>query len=72
MRILPLEDSLTSGTTIQGAYRNRLHGLLTAAGYNVDFIGTQSDTANPTLPDTNHQGMGAIGSIRSGAEFGDG
>ena len=57
-RILPLGDSLTSGTTVQGAYRNRLYSLLTSAGYNVDFVGTQTDTSNPTLPDRDHQGMG--------------
>lgn len=59
-RILPLGDSITSGTTVVGAYRNELHTLLTNAGYNVDFIGTQTDVGNPTLPDTNHQGMGGF------------
>ncbi len=59
-RILPLGDSLTSGTTFQGAYRNQLHTLLTNAGYNVDFIGTQTDAANPSLPDRDHQGMGGF------------
>ncbi|MES2657779.1 MAG: Ig-like domain-containing protein [Verrucomicrobiota bacterium] len=56
-RILPLGDSLTSGTTVEGAYRNRLYNLLTTAGYNVDFVGTQTDANNPALPDRNHQGM---------------
>ena len=63
MRILPLGDSLTSGvtgssTTVQGAYRNKLYTLLTNAGYNVDFVGTQTDATNPALPDRDHQGMG--------------
>jgi lysophospholipase L1-like esterase len=67
-RILPLGDSLTSGTTFQGAYRNQLYTLLTNAGYNVDFIGTETDTSNPTLPDRDHQGMGGfrIHQIQSG------
>ncbi|MEO5917298.1 MAG: Ig-like domain-containing protein [Luteolibacter sp.] len=62
MRIMPLGDSLTSGvtsgTTVEGAYRNKLYSLLTTAGYNVDFVGTQTDATNPTLPDKDHQGMG--------------
>ncbi|MCP5531676.1 MAG: DUF642 domain-containing protein [Akkermansiaceae bacterium] len=61
VRILPLGDSLTSGEsnfTVQGAYRNRLHTLLNSAGYNVDFLGTFSDSSNPGLPDTDHQGQG--------------
>lgn len=59
-RILPLGDSLTSGTTVPGAYRNQLHTLLTNAGFNVDFIGTQTDVGNASLPDTSHQGMGGF------------
>ncbi len=72
VRILPLGDSLTSGvttgTTVEGAYRNRLFSLLTTAGYNVDFVGTQIDANNPTLVDRNHQGMGGfrIDQIQSG------
>ena len=71
-RILPLGDSLTSGvttgTTVEGAYRNQLYSLLATAGYNVDFIGTQTDANNPTLPDRDHQGMGGyrIDQIQSG------
>lgn len=67
-RIMPLGDSLTSGTTVQGAYRNRLYNLLTTAGYNVDFVGTQTDSNNPTLPDRDHQGMGGyrIDQIQAG------
>ncbi len=68
LRILPLGDSLTSGTINQGAYRNKLYTLLTDAGYNVDFVGTQTDDNNLTLPDRNHQGMGGyrIDQIRAG------
>ena len=61
-RIMALGDSLTSGvtsgTTVEGAYRNRLYSVLTTAGYNVDFVGTQTDVSNPPLPDRDHQGMG--------------
>ncbi len=62
VRIMPLGDSLTSGVStfsVQGAYRNRLHTLLTNAGYNVDFVGTFNDSSNPGLPDINHQGLGS-------------
>lgn len=59
VRIMPLGDSLTSGLDItQGAYRDQLYSNLAAAGYNVDFIGTQTDADNPALPDRDHQGMG--------------
>jgi lysophospholipase L1-like esterase len=56
---MPLGDSLTFGvalTSVQGGYRNRLHTALTAAGFNVDFVGNLSDSSNPTLPDVNHEG----------------
>jgi lysophospholipase L1-like esterase len=59
VRILPLGDSLTYGqalTSVQGGYRNRLYTVLTTAGYHVDFLGNESDTSNPTLPDKNHEG----------------
>ncbi|MEO7099028.1 MAG: SGNH/GDSL hydrolase family protein, partial [Luteolibacter sp.] len=59
VRIMPLGDSLTSGT-LPGAYRNRLYTLLTSAGYNVDFVGTHTDASNPTLPDIDHQGTGGV------------
>jgi lysophospholipase L1-like esterase len=70
VRILPLGDSLTSGLStspVQGAYRNQLHTLLTAAGYSVDFLGTLTDDSNPDLPDRDHQGLGSarIDQIRS-------
>lgn len=67
-RILPLGDSLTSGTSVVGAYRNGLYQLLESAGYQVDFVGTLNDAANPTLPDRDHQGMGGyrIDQLQSG------
>jgi VCBS repeat-containing protein len=60
VRIMPLGDSLTYGealTSTQGGYRNDLYDLLTNAGFNVDFIGTLSDTNNSGLPDVDHQGL---------------
>lgn len=60
VRILPLGDSLTFGeslTSAQGGYRNRLHTVLTNAGYQLDYLGTLSDSSNPALPlDSNHEG----------------
>lgn len=61
-RIMPLGDSITDGSSFDspdgsGGYRGRLHSLLTSAGYNVDYIGTQ--TVNSSLvPDPNHEGHG--------------
>ncbi|MES2657778.1 MAG: Ig-like domain-containing protein [Verrucomicrobiota bacterium] len=63
VRIMPLGDSLTSGVSsipVAGAYRNRLHSILTTAGYNVDFVGTNTDANNPALPDKDHQGTGGM------------
>lgn len=70
-RILPLGDSITFGTGIttrQGGYRNNLYALLSSAGYNVDFVGTKTDSNNPSLPDRNHEGNGGfrIDQIQSG------
>jgi lysophospholipase L1-like esterase len=72
VRIMPLGDSITMGfsndSLVQGGYRNRLYDILTTAGYNVDFVGTQTDSNNSSLPDYNHQGMGGyrIDQIDSG------
>jgi lysophospholipase L1-like esterase len=71
VRIMPLGDSITqgccSGTSSEGGYRNRLHTLLSGAGYTVDFVGTETDSNNPSLPDRDHQGMAGyqIDAIRS-------
>jgi lysophospholipase L1-like esterase len=59
---MPLGDSITDGSSFDspdgsGGYRGRLYSLLTTAGYNVDYIGSQ--TVNSTLiPDQNHEGHG--------------
>ncbi|MEO5712846.1 MAG: GDSL-type esterase/lipase family protein [Luteolibacter sp.] len=60
IRIMPLGDSITDGSSFDspdgsGGYRGRLYSLLTTAGYNVDYIGSQ--TINSSLiPDQNHEG----------------
>lgn len=58
VRILPLGDSITFGTGAPGGYRNKLHALLTADGYNVDFVGVQTGNPVASLPDPDHQGIG--------------
>src|SRR2546427_13252520 len=56
IRILPLGDSITQGWIVPGGYRLPLYQLLTNAGYNVDFTGTQTDNGAPGLPDPDHEG----------------
>src|SRR5438270_6716472 len=56
IRILPLGDSITYGYAVPGGYRLPLYQLLTNAGYNVDFIGTQTDNGAVGLPDSDHEG----------------
>ncbi len=58
LRVLPVGDSITEGIPIPGGYRAPLYQLMTNAGYNLDFIGTQSDNSAPSLPDPNHEGNG--------------
>jgi lysophospholipase L1-like esterase len=54
---MPLGDSITYGTNSTGivGYRRPLYQLLTGAGYNVDFVGSQTD-GSPTDFDRNHEG----------------
>src|SRR6266850_1587438 len=56
IRILPLGDSITYGYSVPGGYRLPLYQLLTNAGYNVDFVGTQIDNGAADLPDPDHEG----------------
>ncbi len=58
IRIMPLGDSITFGSSVPGGYRNRLYQLLTTAGYNIDFVGLQTGNGVATLPDSDHQGIG--------------
>ena len=57
-RIMPLGDSITFGSSVAGGYRNKLYQTLTAAGYSVDFVGTQTGNGVGTLPDSDHEGHG--------------
>ena len=40
LKVMPLGDSITSGTDLWASYRCLLYSALTAAGYNVDFVGS--------------------------------
>jgi|GEM_PF-4162335 len=58
LRIMPVGDSITRGvhgSTDSAGYRRTLYLALTAEGYSVNFIGTQTDGA-PTDFDRNHEG----------------
>ena len=56
LRVMPLGDSITQGTPIPGGYRAPLYELLTHAGFDVDFVGNQTDNGVASLPDSNHEG----------------
>ncbi|MGD7651632.1 MAG: Ig-like domain-containing protein, partial [Verrucomicrobiales bacterium] len=68
---MPLGDSITSDVSGNGGYRSRVYSELTANGYNVDFVGTRSDSGVAGLPDTDHQGFPGyqIVGIESKMEF---
>jgi lysophospholipase L1-like esterase len=57
IRIMPLGDSITYGTNSTGtvSYRRPLYQLLSGAGQNVDFVGSQTD-GSPEDFDRNHEG----------------
>ncbi len=55
VRIMPLGDSITLGTTA-GGYRAPLYTGLTNLGYRVDFVGTQTGNGAGSLPDSDHEG----------------
>jgi lysophospholipase L1-like esterase len=50
--IMPLGDSITSGSNTPSGYRSQLYN---AFGGNVDFVGSQTD-GTTTLPDKDHEG----------------
>jgi lysophospholipase L1-like esterase len=57
IRVMPVGDSITYGSSVNGGYRLPLYDLLTNSGYNVDFIGSQ--TGNSTgMADPDHEGHG--------------
>lgn len=51
LRVYPLGDSITQGTTTPGGYRSPLYKKLTAAGYGVDMVGSVQDFADRVLID---------------------
>jgi lysophospholipase L1-like esterase len=55
IRIMPLGDSITQGAGLTGSdgYRKPLYLVLTNAGYNFDFVGSQT---SGDFPDPNHEG----------------
>jgi lysophospholipase L1-like esterase len=55
VRIMPLGDSITEGTQVPGGYRIGLWQRLTAAGYRIDFVGSQFN-GPATLGDHDHEG----------------
>ncbi|MEX2112505.1 MAG: GDSL-type esterase/lipase family protein, partial [Pirellulales bacterium] len=61
LRIMPLGDSITAGNDnfnlTPGGYRTRLYGLLNAAGYDFDFVGSLATNPGP-ITDNDHQGHG--------------
>ena len=58
IRIMPVGDSITDGAGAAGGYRLPLYRVLTNAGFNVDYVGTQTDNGAPGLPDPDHEGHG--------------
>jgi lysophospholipase L1-like esterase len=55
VRVMPLGDSITEGTQVPGGYRIGLWQRLSAAGYRVDFVGSQFN-GPAALGDHDHQG----------------
>ena len=56
LKIMPLGDSITYGQGALGGYRAPLYQSLTAANFNVNFVGTQNNNPTAWLPQPNHEG----------------
>src|SRR5690349_12202154 len=54
VRVMPLGDSITDGVPAGGGYRVGLWQRVTAGGYQVDFVGSQSN-GPATLGDHDHE-----------------
>ena len=56
VQIMPLGDSITAGgsdpSDVPGGYRNNLYADLTASGYAVHFVGSQTSNPSPLLTST--------------------
>lgn len=76
IQIMPLGDSITAGTTglntdTPGGYRNNLYADLTAAGIQVQFVGSLNSNPSPLLTsagETAHEGH--IGYLIAGGTYG--
>ncbi|MFD8500690.1 ricin-type beta-trefoil lectin domain protein [Amycolatopsis sp. NPDC059657] len=55
VRVMPLGDSITEGTQVPGGYRIGLWQRVSAGGYQVDLVGSQSNGPS-TLGDHDHEG----------------
>src|SRR6187551_3033003 len=55
VRVMPLGDSITEGTQVPGGYRIGLWQRMAAAGYRVDFVGSQAN-GPAALGDHDHEG----------------
>jgi lysophospholipase L1-like esterase len=55
VRVMPLGDSITEGTQVPGGYRIGLWQRMAAAGYRVDFVGSQFN-GPAGLGDHDHEG----------------
>lgn len=51
LRVYPLGDSITHGSTAAGGYRSPLYEKLTALGYHVDMVGSTQEFADRILID---------------------
>ena len=55
VRVMPLGDSITDGTQVPGGYRIGLWQRMAAAGYRVDYVGSQFN-GPASLGDHDHEG----------------
>ena len=65
LRVMPLGDSITLGSSPEHSYRGHLQALLAGAGHSVDFVGSYGNVmppggeavwAGPEASQTNYQG----------------
>lgn len=62
LQIMPMGDSITQGAGAGGGYRSPLFASLSAAGFQMQFIGARSDNATALLTTNNqiqHEGHGS-------------
>jgi lysophospholipase L1-like esterase len=55
LRVYPVGDSITWGTTAPGGYRSPLYQKLTKAGYDVDMVGSVKDFSDKVLRDAGEE-----------------